>query len=164
MTRFNKIALGVLVVLLGIQLIPSKNNTAPELEKHPLFVDYPTSHTVENTIRFACGDCHSNHTEYPWYSNIQPVGMWLDHHVEEGKEHFNIDAWNEYTPKKQKHKIEECMEVIESGEMPMESYVWMHPKANLTEVQKKEIKLWAKGLIDSLDRRHNLPKESHSEH
>jgi DNA replicative helicase MCM subunit Mcm2 (Cdc46/Mcm family) len=118
-----------------------------------LFTDYPTSHTVENVIRFACADCHSNHTEYPWYAKIQPVSMWIDHHVDEGKEHFNIDAWNTYSRKQQKHKIEECIEVIEEGEMPMKGYVKMHERANLTALQKKEITLWAKGLIDSMERR-----------
>jgi hypothetical protein len=148
-----KVILAGLGVFGLIQFIPRNHNNAPELEKHPLFTDYPTSHTVENVIRFACADCHSNHTEYPWYAKIQPVSMWIDHHVDEGKEHFNIDAWNTYSRKQQKHKIEECIEVIEEGEMPMKGYVKMHERANLTALQKKEITLWAKGLIDSMGRR-----------
>ncbi len=148
-----KVILAGLGVFGLIQFIPRNHNNDPELEKHPLFTDYPTSHTVENIIRFACADCHSNHTEYPWYAKIQPVSMWIDHHVDEGKEHFNIDAWNTYSRKQQKHKIEECIEVIEEDEMPMKGYVKMHERANLTALQKKEITLWAKGLIDSMGRR-----------
>jgi hypothetical protein len=81
------------------------------------------------------------------------IHVQIDHHVDEGKEHFNIDAWNTYSRKQQKHKIEECIEVIEEGEMPMKGYVKMHERANLTDLQKKEITLWAKGLIDSMGRR-----------
>ena len=25
----------------------------------------------------ACGDCHSNHTDWPWYSQVAPVSWWI---------------------------------------------------------------------------------------
>jgi hypothetical protein len=150
----NKILIGIAILIIGIQFIPRHKNTSPEIKKHPLFTSYPTSHTVENIIRWACADCHSNHTNAYWYSNIQPLSMLIGNHVEEGKEHFNIDEWNNYPPYKQYHKIEECIEVIDENEMPLSSYTWMHENAKLNDLQKHEFKLWAKGLLDSMENRY----------
>jgi hypothetical protein len=38
----------------------------------------------------SCFDCHSNSTNYPWYSYVQPVRMFLDSHINEGKENLNL--------------------------------------------------------------------------
>src|SRR5690349_17918374 len=63
---------------------PNKNNNdvAGTNDIHVL-VSMPD--TVQQIMKVACYDCHSNNTRYPWYSNIQPVGWWLKNHVEEGK-------------------------------------------------------------------------------
>jgi hypothetical protein len=29
----------------------------------------------------ACGNCHSNHTEWPWYSHVAPLSWWIQSHV-----------------------------------------------------------------------------------
>ena len=44
-----------------------------------------------------------------------------------------------YEPKRKAHKLEECVEMIEKGEMPLESYILGHPEAKLTAVEKKEM-------------------------
>ena len=97
---------------------------------------------VEEILRSACYDCHSNHTEYPWYSNIQPVGWWLADHVDHGRGHLNFSDWGNYEEKKQKHKVTECMEEVEEGEMPLNSYTWMHGDARLTEEQRETLIAW----------------------
>jgi hypothetical protein len=34
-------------------------------------------------LQNSCYDCHSNNTAYPWYSNIQPIRMFMDSHIKE---------------------------------------------------------------------------------
>jgi hypothetical protein len=34
----------------------------------------------------ACGNCHSNHTDWLWYSHVAPVSWWIAQHVREGRE------------------------------------------------------------------------------
>lgn len=41
--------------------------------------------------------------------------------------------------KKQAHKLEECYELIEKGEMPLSSYTIIHKNAALTEAQQTEL-------------------------
>lgn len=149
----KKVLLGIIAVFALIQLIPSKKNVSDQKEPQ-LFTMYPTSHTVKNILKTSCYDCHSNNTEYPWYSKFQPVKFWLADHIEEGKEHFNIYEFQNYRPWKQYHKIEECLEEIKEGEMPLKSYAFIHSDAVLTELQKHELNLWAHGVLDSMKRQY----------
>jgi hypothetical protein len=102
-------------------------------------------------------DCHSNHTDYPWYSNIFPLNVWIDDHVKDGRKHLNFSEWGTYEPKKQAHKMEECFEEIEKGEMPMESYTFIHAEARLDENQRKLLVDWFKNQYQSMSS--NLPAE-----
>ena len=98
--------------------------------------------TVMSVLRNACYDCHSNRTGYPWYTNVQPVGWWLANHVNEGKEELNFDAFRTYSPERAFHKLDETEEVIRKGEMPLKSYLLLHPKAKLSDKQKEMIFNW----------------------
>ena len=69
----------------------------------------------------ACYDCHSNSTDYPWYSNIAPVSWWLKRHVDNGKRKMNYSEWDQYTGEVRAHKIDETIEYIEKGWMPLGS-------------------------------------------
>lgn len=68
---------------------------------------------IAKLIKGACYDCHSNTTKYPWYSNLQPVGWFLQKHYNDGRKHLNFSTFAIYTPKKQEHKLEETIEMIE---------------------------------------------------
>ena len=89
-----------------------------------------------------CYDCHSAQTRYPWYAEIAPASYWLRDHVNDGKKHFNVSAWEGYSVKKKEHKLEELIEMVEEGEMPLDSYTWIHGDL---EAGDKELMLqWAK--------------------
>jgi len=89
-----------------------------------------------------CYDCHSGQTRYPWYSEIAPASYWLSDHIKDGKKHFNVSAWEGYSLKKKEHKLEELVEMVEEGEMPLDSYTWIH--GQLEENDKKLMLQWAK--------------------
>ena len=95
-------------------------------------------------LKSACLDCHSDHTRYPWYNSVTPINYWLNHHIEEGKKHFNISKWAEYSIKRKNHKFEELIEEVEEKEMPLNSYTWTHANARLSDAQIEAIISWAK--------------------
>lgn len=101
---------------------------------------------VANTLKTACYDCHSNQPVYPWYTNIAPVSWWIKHHINEGSHHLNFSEWGTYTEKRKNHKLEECIEMVEEGEMPMSSYTIMHGNAKLTDAQKMQLVEFFKAL------------------
>ena len=117
----------------------------------------PVPDTVKNLLQAACYDCHSNNTNYPWYTNIQPVGWWLNNHVEDGKNHLNFNEFvnippkgNRSTKERQLKKLEEIKETIEEGEMPLGSYTLIHKEARLNPEQKDEIVKWAEAAYKTI--------------
>jgi len=41
----------------------------------------------------ACGNCHSNHTDWPWYSRLAPFSWWIAQHVREGREKLDFEKY-----------------------------------------------------------------------
>ncbi|MCF8429713.1 MAG: heme-binding domain-containing protein [Bacteroidia bacterium] len=152
MNYFNikKIGLGLVAVIIILQFIrPTKNEGIALAETDILHLD-SVSADVQKILKTSCYDCHSNHTTYPWYTNIQPLGLWMQWHVNEGKEELNFSEFKTYKPKRQKHKFEEISEVIEEDEMPLWSYTMIHTETKLSAEQKSLLTDWAKAEFEKI--------------
>ena len=143
MKRSTKILITVAIILVAIQFIrPAKNQGSAYAATDVAHV-INTSEEVKQILATSCNDCHSNHTTYPWYNNIQPVAGWLGHHIDEGKGELNLTDFANYPVKKQIHKLEETAEMVREGEMPLNSYLWVHGDAKLSPEQKELLAKWA---------------------
>jgi hypothetical protein len=151
MKKFLKVAGWiVLVALIAIQFFrPAKNLQAGTSANHINNLS-EISADVKTVLDKACNDCHSNNTRYPWYFNVQPVGIWMENHVKEGKAHLNFDEYTNKRPRFQYHKMEELIEQVKENEMPIASYTWTHKNAILTEQEKAKLKDWATAVMDKL--------------
>ena len=119
-----------------------------------------TPESTAKLIRNGCYDCHSNESKYPWYSNIQPVAWFLKDHIDEGRKELNFSNFATYEPKRQAHKLKEAAEFVENGEMPLESYLLMHPEAKFTEAEKKEMVDYFKYIEEEIRVSNNIPGEA----
>ncbi len=142
----RKILIGLLVALVIIQFIRPERNMDSSPNADDITAHYAVPENVQAILKKACNDCHSNYTTYPWYANIQPLGFWLQHHIDEGKAELNFSVFNSYTDKKKAHKMEEVAEMVEKGEMPLESYTLIHGDAKLTKEEAEILITWAKAL------------------
>jgi Haem-binding domain len=142
----KKIGLGLLAVLVVIQFIRPTRNVSSAESANEISKYYAVPADIHAVLKKSCYDCHSNNTAYPWYTNIQPVGWWLQDHVNEGKGELNFDEFGTYEQKKAKHKFEEIEEVVNEGEMPLESYTLIHRDTKLTPEQSAAIASWAAAL------------------
>jgi mono/diheme cytochrome c family protein len=137
MTRVVLVAAGLLLVM---QLVPlDRSNPAVTAE-----VDAPEA--ARAVLRRACYDCHSHETRWPWYAYVAPVSFLVAHDVGEAREHLNFSTWDRYTPEKARKKIDEILEEIEEGEMPLFYYVWMHSAARLSSADREAIEAWVAGV------------------
>jgi len=142
----KKLIYFLVIVFVAIQFYPRKNNNVSKIKsEYALSISENTSDSVLQIIKTSCYDCHSNNSVYPWYTNIQPFSWWINHHIYEGKESLNFDEWGTYTLKEKNHVLHEIEEQIEEGEMPLESYTWIHKNAVLNKQQKELIYDWVKG-------------------
>ncbi|MBL7763755.1 MAG: heme-binding domain-containing protein [Chitinophagaceae bacterium] len=158
----KKILVFLLVILIIIQFIhPSRNKSQGE-QANNISKIYSVPPGIKTIMDKACADCHSNNTIYPWYSKIQPIDWWMTNHVNEGKRELNFDEFTTYNLRRQYHKLEEVIEQVKEGEMPLNSYTWVHKNAILTSAEKDSIISWAEGIrtamknkypIDSLERK-----------
>ena len=159
----RKIIWGLAAVLILIQFIRPAKNQSNSISDKDISTVYPVSAEVSGILKKACNDCHSNNTVYPWYSNIQPVAWWLQHHVDEGKGELDFSNFASYSPKKQHHKLEEVIEQVKDGEMPLNSYTWIHKDAVLTDAEKRTLSDWAATLRNEIAAKNNLPAEPEKE-
>ncbi len=137
---------GLLAVIIIIQFFQI-DKSAPESKPQSDFMAMTNPPIeIKAILEQACYDCHSHKTNYPWYSNVQPVGWWLVDHVDDGRGHLNFSTWAEYDAEKQAHKVSECMEEVEEGEMPLNSYTWAHGEAKLTSEQREQLVTWFETL------------------
>ena len=127
----------LLIAVIAIQFFRI-DTSVPEVSPASDFISITNpSNEVESILKTSCYDCHSYETKYPWYSNIAPVSWWLKYHINDGRKHLNFSIWGEYSSKKADHKLEECVEEVEEGEMPLGSYTITHSEAKLNSSQKK---------------------------
>jgi mono/diheme cytochrome c family protein len=130
----RKVFSGLLVALglmLFIQLIPyggAREN--PAVVSGP---DWDQSRTRELFSR-ACKDCHSNQTEWPWYSSIAPASWLVYRDVSEGRSHFNVSEWG-----RDENHGDEAAKLVRDGEMPPWFYLPAHPEARLSDVEREEL-------------------------
>ena len=146
----KKILLFLLLALIVIQFIHPKPNKASGDQPNYIGKKYAIPADVESILKKACNDCHSNNTRYPWYSNIQPVDWWLDSHIKDGKKEMNLDEYSNRSLRYQYNKMKQTAELVKKGEMPLNSYTWIHKDAKLTEEEKSKLIDWAGGIINTL--------------
>lgn len=140
----------ITLILVSLQFFTINKNEGEIITNSHISKVLPISNQVETILTSSCYNCHSNKTNYPWYSNFQPLGWWIQYHVDEGKGEVNFSVFTTYKLKKQIHKLEEVVEMIEEDEMPLCSYTIIHRESELNEEQKKLLINWAKQSINIL--------------
>lgn len=142
----KKILIGLLIMVLLIQVMQPSKNQSDTLSENDISLAYALPAGVHETFVKKCYDCHSNNTQYPWYVHVQPIGWWMASHIKEGKDHLDFSAFKAYDSKRANHKLEEISEEIGEGHMPIESYLWLHPEAKVTDEELKAINGWIASL------------------
>lgn len=145
----KKILLWIVVIFAFMQFIPVDRTNKP-VDKKQNFTDVLQSpKQVQEILKNACYDCHSNEVKYPNYAYVAPISWSVKSHINEGRENVNFSEWTSYNKEQKDHIIDEVIESVESKEMPLKGYVPMHPEANLTDAQRKVFIDYFKGLQQS---------------
>ncbi|MDZ4793562.1 MAG: heme-binding domain-containing protein [Bacteroidota bacterium] len=147
---FRKIMVFLLAALVVIQFFHPKKNKAEGLQPNYIGNNFAIPANVKTILAKACNDCHSNNTRYPWYAKLQPVHWWLDKHIKKAKKEINFDEYANKSLRYQFHKMEEMIDIIKDGEMPLNYYTWNHKAARLSEEEKGNLIGWANSVMDTM--------------
>ncbi|TAJ52976.1 MAG: cytochrome C [Chitinophagaceae bacterium] len=150
---FKKLLIVLLVVFVVAQAFRPEKNNSNDTSKD-ISNSYVVPENVKTILAKACNDCHSNNTRYPWYAEIQPVAWWINDHVKDGKKHLNFNEFDGYRIARQYKKLEECIEEVKDGEMPLASYTIIHKDAKLSDDEKQILFTWCEIVRDSIKARY----------
>jgi len=140
------ILITLLVILVVIQFFHPAKNISTSRPANDIELAYNEPENVRTILDKACNDCHSNNTRYPWYNNIQPVAWWLESHVSDGKRGLNFNEFTTYRISKQYHRMQDIIDEVKEGDMPLGSYTLIHADARLTGQEKTTLTDWANGI------------------
>ena len=137
----------ILVLFLAFQLIQIDRTNKPIDPK--LALNAPKE--IEKILQKSCYDCHSNKTNYPWYSYIAPISWSIGYHIKEGRKALNFSTWNLLDKEKKIKKLKRCIQTVKFNMMPLPSYVWIHKDAILNKEQKKLLISYFDELLKKYD-------------
>ena len=71
----------------------------------------------------ACANCHSEKTQWPWYSQLAPMSWVVENEVKEARKRLNLSQWDRLDSGEQKLALTSIATVIENEQMPPRRYV-----------------------------------------
>lgn len=145
----KRIAYVLVGLFLVIQFIrPSSNSDSGSTSDISTTLTVPQE--VQEVLHTSCYDCHSNATRYPWYWYVQPVGWWLNGHIQDAKRELNFSEFGTYRPRRQYIKLEQIVNEVSDDKMPLPSYLFIHTDARPSQDQKARLIAWANAARDSM--------------
>ena len=136
MKTSKKIVLAVvcgITILFLIQLIPyGKHHTNPKILSE---IQWNSPRTRYLFYR-ACKNCHTNETEWPWYSRYAPASWLIQSDVDEGRANFNVSEWIQERPV---NKGTDAANEVKEGDMPPWYYRPAHPEAWMSKAEREEL-------------------------
>jgi hypothetical protein len=107
---------------------------------------------VSSILSRSCGDCHSNNTQWPWYSHVAPVSWFVIDHVNHGRSHLNFSEWGRFSADESREMLEHICKEVKSGSMPLTSYTRIHTGAKLSQDDVGTLCDWANSQLETVRR------------
>ncbi len=132
--RRRRAVLIVVAVLAGVfvvlQLVPyGHDHGAPASTKRAVLEP-----AAARVFAGACGDCHSNATRWPWYTNVAPASLLVVNDVKGGRDHMNLSRWDKPQP-----ELDEVVHTVDGGDMPPVQYKLVHGDARLSTAERRTL-------------------------
>jgi hypothetical protein len=142
MTRLQWTALGLASLVILLQATsPAHTNPAFD-ERETLARTTAVPADVTRALARACNDCHSNQTNWRWYTYVAPISWLTVGHVNQGRAELNFSTWGTYGARMRETRLRAICQLSRDGAMPLPSYVLVHPHAQLSPDEISSICEW----------------------
>ena len=143
MKKIIKISVIALALLFaGVQFVRPSRVNPPEAEGRAIEAHVRLTPEVASVLRRSCMDCHSNRTEWPWYSNVAPASWLVAEHVDDGRRHLNFSDWARLNRGDAGFMLGLMCKEAQTGSMPMPSYTLLHREAVLSASDVRTLCDW----------------------
>lgn len=92
----------------------------------------------------ACQNCHSERTEWPFYSRLPVVSWLIEKDSADGRRHMNLSHWASYSTQEKRDLLARIAAEVRSHQMPPARYTLLHPEARLSAAETEAIYQWTK--------------------
>jgi hypothetical protein len=116
----------------------------PPAHSKPLFEGAPIDERTLMLFQRACQDCHSENTQWPWYSWIPPMSWMIKKDVEEARRQVDFSNWDSYRPDEKADLLTRIGVAARTGQMPPPRYTLLHREAVLAPPERQEIYEWSR--------------------
>ena len=127
-------------VLIALALNPQP----PPAQGKPLFHRAQIDSRTLAVFQRSCQNCHSESTQWPWYSRIPPMSWMIAKDVNDARRQVNFSHWDSYAEGQQADLLARIGAVVRTGRMPLARYTLLHREAVLTSQEREQVYEWTK--------------------
>jgi len=143
--RLKQAALVLVVLFAGAQLIrPSRAN--PPIDPVRTIGTHVNNAGLTAILDRSCGDCHSNATVWPWYTQVAPLSWAMAYGVSEGRQVVNFSEWAGYSKAQQQTLLSVSCDDVSSGKMPG-AWTFIRPETKLSSRDVETICAAARQIV-----------------
>lgn len=99
---------------------------------------------VLEVMQRSCQNCHSEKTEWPWYSHAAPISWLVERDVQGGRGQWNMSKWDQYSIEDREQILSKIGPMVRNRKMPLPQYLFLHPEAKLSDADVDLIYQWSR--------------------
>lgn len=143
MKSIFKLCLAVTSLVAGASLVHPFGPVKQKRSDAALFIGAGADPGIARVVERACQNCHSERTEWPWYSYVAPMSWMIEKDVSSARTHMNLSRWQDYTAEQRIDLLTRLAVEVRNGKMPLPKYLKMHSEARLSAEDVQQLYSWA---------------------
>jgi hypothetical protein len=129
-------------VLIGSIFVHPFGPVKKDRSRTPLLSGAAIDARTVHIIATSCQNCHSEKTDWPWYSYVAPASWLLESDVHRARSHMNFSRWAEYSTDQRIALLSDIQTMVQTHQMPLPRYLWLHPGAKLSQGDIDRLSAW----------------------
>lgn len=134
--------LSVVALVLAAQLVPVDRRNPTSEPSSTIYASQNIPPSVMVVLERSCKNCHSDQTNWPWYSYVAPVSWIISRDVHRARSAMNFSQWKGYSAKRREDELEQICDQLTNGDMPDGMYLLLHRDAVVTQQERQEVCQW----------------------
>jgi cytochrome c len=134
----------VVFELLALFVHPFGNVRTSSTDKPVMKAAY-IEQPVLDVMQRSCQNCHSERTEWPWYSRFAPISWGIEKDVHDGRSHWDMSRWDQYSSEERQDILSQMAPMVRNRKMPLPKYLLLHPEAKLSDADVELLYQWSRG-------------------